>query len=70
MRRYRRRGIAANHTVAHVTAKQLLYALAILAVVAILSPRTFLMLIISWAVIYLVAPPEWKRPPTPPGDDA
>lgn len=38
-----------------------LYALKILAIVAILSPRTFFMLLAAYLVIYLVAPPEWKR---------
>ena len=36
----------------------LLYALAIMAVVAILSPRTFFAIMVTCAMIYILAPPR------------
>lgn len=55
------RGLPAPGCVEAVT-MPILWALAILAVVAILSPRTFFAIVITTVAIYLIAPPEWKRP--------
>lgn len=42
----------------------MLYVLAIWAVWLILDPQSFLGMVAVCAVIYLLAPPHWKRPPT------
>lgn len=38
----------------------ILIALAVMAVTLILSPRTFFLMMVVWAVFALLAPPEWK----------
>jgi len=45
------------------SATPVLLALLVLAVVLLLSPRTFFMLVAAYIVIRIVAPSEWKGDP-------